>query len=222
VRDRRTLDEIADEAVAEINPPAESKEACRALVMDCLEAISRMRIHPMKTSNMIATSMAGYAKALRAARAKAAAAYATFSLPYHFFDEHGDGALNFIDLLDDELKNVEDLLEVYGSSKSKGRPLRDLRANVAAEAARDLIDHDCPWRRKPTLTAKGPWLRLSSLLYEALTGEYDRDLLRYCRRLAKAGPVKTTMSHLGTSIDITDLNDRFRRAAYARGKFYLR
>jgi hypothetical protein len=221
MRKRRTLDEIADEAVAVINPPAESKAACRALVMGRLEMISGLRFHVPRHRPTI-TSLEGYAKALRAAKAKAAAAYAAdpflrrarrqsptppSSPPVEpdvpisgiqlsdwvhrkahdrtDFDEHGDVELNFIDVLDDELKRAEQRCElvrdIANCSPQKGHPLPDLCAVWAVQEALNLIDRDCPWRRRPTLTATGPWLRLSSLLYEANTGKVEHDLSRYCR-----------------------------------------
>ena len=67
----------------------------------------------------------------------------------------------------------------------------DFIAHAAAIKARDIIDPNperqpenigkCQWRRKATLTAGGPWLTLSNLLYEGAIGEHDRDMSRYCR-----------------------------------------
>jgi hypothetical protein len=174
--------------------------------------------------------MEGYAKALRAVRAKAVAAHAFHLLPrYCVFGEHGDGVSSFIDLLDDELKEVERLCAhardvANNSPKPKGHPPLDGCALRAAQEAGDLIGGDWPWRRRPTLTATGPWLRLSSLLYEANTGKDNRDLSRYCRKLmrrrgttpARARVVEETAYYDGTSQDITDLNERFTRAKDAR------
>jgi len=230
MRKRRTLDEIADEAVEVIDPPAEIKDGCRALVMDRLEKISRTHFSTLRTRPII-ISMEGYAKALRAVRTKAVAAHAFHLLPrYCVFDEHGDGVSSFIDLLDDELKEVKRLCDfardmANNSPKPKGHPLPDERARGAALAAGDLIGGDWPWRRKPTLTAGGPWLRLSSLLYEANTGEVDRDLSRYCRKLMRGRRTMPTRTRVvettayypdGTSQDITDLDEWLRRAKDAR------
>jgi hypothetical protein len=161
--------------------------------MDRLRKMSRTEF-PVLRHRPLITSLEGFAKALRAVKTKAAAAYAAcpgLSPDYLFFNEHGDGVL-FIEYIDRYRKAIEGLCEEYRDcSPQKGHRLRDPCADAAVRQARDLIDRNCPWRRKPTLTAKGPWLRLASLVYEANTGEYDRNLLRYCRRLAKADPVKT-------------------------------
>ncbi len=38
-----------------------------------------------------------------------------------------------------------------------------------------------PWRQDATLTEGRPWLKLAALIYEAVTGEYDHDMMLACR-----------------------------------------
>src|SRR6516162_3200037 len=80
MRKRRTLDEIADEAVEVIDPPAASREACHASLMDHIKMMSRARFGLLPTRRAL-TSLEDYAKALRAVKAKAAAVEAVFWLP---------------------------------------------------------------------------------------------------------------------------------------------
>jgi hypothetical protein len=79
-----------------------------------------------------------------------------------------------------------------------GGQQRDLIADVAAQAARGLLelrfffpkDRDDkdppgvknPWRQKATLTDKGAWPRLAALIYEAVTDRYDHDMMPACRQ----------------------------------------
>jgi hypothetical protein len=202
VCNRRTLDEIADDAVAVIDPPAESKEACRALVMKYLTKLSRVQLKGEMRGRAAITRLKGYARALHVAKWKAQAVDAVWGMPeISVFDEDWDGDFSFIDLLDEELKRVEELLEspcvTLLSKRQKGKHPKDPYAVEAVKMAHDLIDRDCPWRQKPTLTTKGPWLRLSRLLYEAGTGKAGRDLSRYCRQRWAAGPTKITFSNIG-------------------------
>jgi len=92
----------------------------------------------------------------------------------------------FTDLLDYELKKAESQHKRLSTmGKSKGREL-DPRGEVAAQEALKLIDGDYPWRQNPTLSPKGPWMRLSSLLFEVASGKRNHNMRRYCDKLHKA------------------------------------
>jgi hypothetical protein len=183
----RSPDDIADAAAEAVNAPADSNEAeaFRAAVIACC---NKLRDAPYKhvRKRELEAALENYATALRVARARAEAVKEAFYLPkITIFGQSTDDHLtdiNFIDLLDDQTKQVEEMRKfAHVLSKQKGARPKDPVATAVVHMAHRLITRHCPWLGKPTLTPNGPWLSLSSLLYEALTGEVDRDLSWYCR-----------------------------------------
>lgn len=181
----RDLNMILTAAEEAIEPPADSVEVFRATLET---AISTVRGFHEATANLpspgeMKTRVADYLKALRAAR-KAANVVRRF----HW-------TADFVATLDQEIREVEDRA---GFPVPHGAKQRDLVADMAARAARDLLEtrfvfpEHCgkiivpgvknPWRRDATLTEGGPWLTLAALIYEAVTGRDNHDMMPACRQ----------------------------------------
>jgi hypothetical protein len=195
---------ILTEAVDLINP-RDSVELFRATLKT---AIATVRGFHERAANLpppreMKTLAADYLKALREAR-KAANAVAPFYWSKAYGPGHDPGhdradrvppsPYNFVEALDREIREVEDRADFpvpYGAKP------RDVIADMAARAARDFLEarfifpEHCgkitvpgiknPWRRDARLTDGGPWLKLAALIYEAVTGEYDHDMMLACR-----------------------------------------
>jgi hypothetical protein len=193
----RDLDAILDAAVRLIDPPA--KEMFRAVLTT---TISTVRGIHEKTMNLpspakMKSLVAGYLKTLRAARKKAyAVAPFYWSKAFGRDDDPGHDRAdrvppppyNFVDALDREIREVEDCA---GFPVLGARP-RNLSADMSAHAARGLLEarfifpQDSPgvanpWRQDAQLTDGGSWLELAALIYEAVTGVDNHDMMPACR-----------------------------------------
>jgi hypothetical protein len=108
---------------------------------------------------------------LRAARRAAAGRHAT--APWQARNEAASQQ-QLIALLDKEISRVKILLELDARRGSKPR---DSVADMAAQLAFSLIRP----LHKPTIYSDGLWHQVTGLLYEAVTGQPERDLLKYLR-----------------------------------------
>ncbi len=182
----RDRDAILKAAVDLIDPLAKNVELFRATLKT---AIATVRSFHERAANlpspreMKKTRVADYLKALRAARKKANAV-----APFYW-------SADFIEALDREIREVEDRA---GFPVPPGAQQRDLIADMAARAARGLLEtrfvfpEHCgkiiapgvknPWRQDAPLTAEGPWLTLAALIYEAVTGKDNHDMMPACRQ----------------------------------------
>jgi hypothetical protein len=194
-KERRSLEEIMDEAVEVIAPPAEARDLCRKKVADNVRWLQ----NPYKVVHRreLIRAVDRYTRALRKVRTARAAA-----------DMAGYVSAEKFERVAEELKYAEGFAEDFrGLPAKKGGGIEDWHAKIVVEAARDLLDPDpfreqvwfggsefpyddeylkyeCPWRDKPTLYIDGKWHRLSVLLYEAITGRVRSDLKRYCIKSA--------------------------------------
>jgi hypothetical protein len=179
----RDPDAILAAAVELIKPPAE--EMFRAALTTTILTVRG--IHE-KTASLPSPAemkdlMEDYLEALRAAR-KTANAVA----PFYW-------SADFVEALDREIREVEDRA---GFPVPHGAQPRDLTADMAAAAARGLLefrfifpkDRDGkdlpavknPWRQDAPLTEGGVWPELSALIYEAVTGRANHDMMPACRQ----------------------------------------
>jgi hypothetical protein len=191
----RKLDEILTEAVKLINPRKDNVEAFRAQLkvrIDMARQIHEETANMPPPGEMKARAEA-YLTALHAAKKRARA--------FHGPPAHSTSQIypwdNFLAELDREIMWVEPT--ATGLVVPHGSQQRDTVADLAAFMARDLIDPDpyrhpenrgkdlpaidCPWRQRAKLTDGGPWLKLATLIYEGATGEYNRDMMKYCREV---------------------------------------
>ena len=176
----RTQEEIVRDAVEAINPPVEAKELCRTRVNECIRHLKKLRdaLQPHlgkpgwkdslpKPRKDIADDAKRLRKVLKQTHA---------SLRYV-------GGPKFVKELDASIRRLEHLCayikehEVIHGSRQWSLPKQ-----LSVQMAFELLKFDGRRQSKVTLTDKGPWLRLSSLLHEALTGEYNCDLSGYCRK----------------------------------------
>jgi hypothetical protein len=166
-----TLDDLLDAAIEIIDPPDNSVELCRARVGYYIDLIKKnrevLRAKLETSPAVVKKALADYAEQLRKAKKMAG------RLTYFGLDK-------FSAELDTQIRRVEhirDSIEVKHGSRQWSLP-----AQLSIQAAYELLVLDDPsWRQKPTLTVGGPWHKLSSLMYEALTGEHERDLSKYLR-----------------------------------------
>jgi hypothetical protein len=180
----RDLAAILAAAVELINPPPDSKELFRATLET---TISTVRGIHEKTTGLpspaeMKSRVADYLKTLSAVR-KTANAVA----PFYW-------SADFVEALDREIREVE---ARAGFPVPHGAQQRDLIADMAARAARGLLElrfifpKDCdgkdlpavenPWRQDAPLTAGRAWPELSALIYEAVTGIDNHDMMKACR-----------------------------------------
>jgi hypothetical protein len=200
----RELAAILDAAVKLINPPPDSKKLFRATLET---AISTVRGIHEKTASLpspgeMRDRAESYLTALLVAkkRAKAVAPF-YWSKAFGRDDDPGHdradrvppSPYNFIEALDREIREVEACVNF---PVPHGAQQRDLTADMTARAARGFLevqfvfpeDHGKiivpgvknPWRRDVKPTA-GIVLKLAALIYEAVTGEYDHDMMPACR-----------------------------------------
>jgi hypothetical protein len=173
----RELDEIIRNAVAVINPPTASKEACYARVDYCIsDLIFAQGLLPKGTPATERDTVREYLQALHKTRKLMLALVPTLCAIRGI-----GGGVDRLGVLDGWIREAEiwhsRIIVRHGSRQW------DSVAEWSALVGHHLLVHDeCSWRQKATLTDGGPWLRLSSLLYEAATGKYDRDLAKYCRQ----------------------------------------
>jgi hypothetical protein len=181
----RELDAILTAAVKLIDPAADSIGLFRATLETTISTVRE--IHERSVNLPSPAEMKGdvadYLEALRAARKKA---YAV--APFYW-------SADFVAALDQETREVK---ARAGFPVPHGAQPRDLTADMAARAARDLLEtrfvfpEHCgkiivpgvknPWRRDATLTEGGPWLTLAALIYEAVTGRDNHDMMPACRQ----------------------------------------
>jgi hypothetical protein len=187
--ERRSDAEIVDELLVVLNPPPDQREAIRAKVMSRLERIrlktSWIRdIAPerFRSANKRKKELGDYLKALRTAARKYRA------LPRRHWGCYEQE--RFREQLDGEIGCIR-----WHHNKIKvghGHKPRDLSAKQAVQSALGLL---CPrwWETPreewPKITREGPWHLLSTLLYEALRGQSDRDhVLNYMANLKRQWP----------------------------------
>jgi hypothetical protein len=180
----RDLDAILDAAVELINPPLDSKELFQATLET---TISTVRGIHEKTASLpspgeMRDRAESYLTALLVAKKRANAVRR-----FHWSAE-------FVEVLDREIREVEARANF---PVPHGAQQRDLTADMAARAARDFLkvrfifpkDRDGkdlpavknPWLQDAPLTKGAPWLVLAALIYEAVAGEYDHDMMPACR-----------------------------------------
>jgi hypothetical protein len=182
----RDLNAILDEAVDLIDPLKGSVELFQATLET---TISNVRgIHEKTTSLPSPAEMrddvAAHLEALGAVR-KTAFAVA----PFYW-------SADFAAALDQETREVK---ARAGFPVPHGAQPRDLTADMAAHAARGLLefrfifpkdrdDKDLhlpaiknPWQQDAPLTEGGRWPMLAALIYEAVTGRANHDMMPACR-----------------------------------------
>jgi len=207
-KERRSLDEIVNDAIEVIRKQPRqgtaprhlssgSIEAFRKLMKDCVSALQQVKDHPQlfreRSPAEKKKRWGDYANLLLHRTRKAAVAIHQWN--GHMHPWTGE----FISKLDEEIRLAERLRDF---DLVNGRVVRLLKRTVkvdyvggwATHMARVVMDPQhlsaCPWRCTPTLTADGTWYRLSALLYEAVTGVHDRDLSRYCRKDDRSRPAE--------------------------------
>jgi hypothetical protein len=186
--ERRTDAEIVDELLVELDPPPDQREAIRAKVIRRIKYMrlkaDRVReIAPerFRSAQKRKKELGDYLKALWAAARKYRA------LPRRHYDS--DEQKMFRELLYQEILRIE--MHHRDIKVGHGHKPRDLSAKQAAESALGLL---CPrwWETPreewPKITREGAWHLLSTLLYEALSSQSDRDhVLNYMARLKRQG-----------------------------------
>src|SRR5271166_2393856 len=166
---KRTREEIVTDALKVIAPPATLRDKWHTRIGNCIDGLERIPREHIRTRD-IKKSLQAYEKALRAARK----ASLSFRL-WQYIAPNGE----FIKQVDEQLAAVERYKGTQWG-KDKGAKLIDLDAEAAVQSARDLIEC-CPWLRAPAVSSKGAWHRLSSLLYEGITGTSNKGLMHYLR-----------------------------------------
>jgi hypothetical protein len=179
----RDLDAILAAAVELINPDAVGLfQATLETAISTVRGIHERAVNLPSPAEM-KSDVADYLKALRAARKKA---YAV--APFYW-------SADFAAALDQETREVK---ARAGFPVPHGAQPRDLTADMAAHAARGLLearfifpkDRDDkdppgiknPWRRGAPLTEGGLWPELAALIYEAVTGRDNHDMMPACRQ----------------------------------------
>jgi hypothetical protein len=170
---------------AQRDPPAESVE----LFQTTLDTtISTVRGIHEKTASLpspaeMKDNVDDYLKALRTARKKA---YAV--APFYW-------SFDFAAALNQEAREVK---ARAGLPVPHGAQQRDLIADMAARAARDLLEVRFifpkdrplpavanPWRQDARLTKGRLWLKLAALIYKGATGKRPPDMMLACRDFDK-------------------------------------
>jgi len=155
----RTRDEIVREALEVIKPPAEQRDAVRAQLISCVDAMPKLVVPALRRWTA------------REPRMKQLRRYLKYLLATR---QACLGGAEFLAALDAEIERVQQRCD-----KRYGKKPRDHVAEVAALYANDLLK---PRRR--TLTPSGHWITLTMLFYEAATGRAERDHVeKYCREL---------------------------------------
>jgi hypothetical protein len=198
----RELAAILDAAVKLINPPPDSKKLFRATLET---AISTVRGIHEKTASLpspgkMRDRAESYLTALLVAkkRAKAVAPF-YWSKAFGRDDDPGHDRAdrvppppyNFIEALDREIREVKACVNF---PVPRGAQQRDLTADMAVRASRGFLEAQSfpkdrdgkdlvknPWRQDAPLTEGGVWPELSALIYEAVTGRANHDMMPACR-----------------------------------------
>jgi hypothetical protein len=184
IPERRSDAEIVDELLVVLDPPPDQREAIRAKVMTRIERIrlktSWIRdIAPerFRSANKRKKELGDYLKALQTADRKYRA------LPRRHYEDWLQE--KFREQLAQEIDRI--MVQYRGINVGHGHKPRDLSAKQAVQSALGLL---CPrwWETPreewPKITREGPWHLLSTLLYEALRGQSDRDhVLNYMAKL---------------------------------------
>jgi hypothetical protein len=187
---RQRLAEIADEMVEVVNPPANQRAACRANVDRYIKSIGDYTKAPRGPSaGEFKQKLKDYLKALHATKRN------NVRLPksHSYFDEHQQ----FLAQLDAEIQRMK--VEQANVEVPRGHKPVDPIAIAAVQYAIKLLDPD--WYRRPRqelppLTKGKRWHLLSQLLYEAASGEADRDhVLDYMRRSKKFRRVRLLLPY---------------------------
>jgi hypothetical protein len=186
---RRSDAEIVDEMLAVLNPPADQREAIRAKVASRIESMRlreswRRTIAPehFRSAQKRKKELGDYLKALRAAARK----YRALPRRHYDYDEQE----KFREQLHEEIDRIT--WHHNDIKVGPGHKPRDLSAEQVVRSALGLL---CPrwWqtpRKKwPSISMEGKWHLLSTLLYEALRGQSDRDhVLNYMAKLRRRWP----------------------------------
>jgi hypothetical protein len=180
----RDPDAILAAAVELIKPDSvELFQATLETTISIVRGIHEKTASVPSPAEMKKRHIAAHLKALRAVR-KTANAVA----PFYW-------SADFVAALDRETREVKDRA---GFPVPPGAQPRDLTADMAARAARGLLevrfifpkDRDGkdlpavknPWRQDAPLTEGGVWPELSALIYEAITGRANHDMMPACRQ----------------------------------------
>jgi hypothetical protein len=187
--ERRSDAEIVGELLVVLNPPPDLREAIRAKVMS---RIGYMRLKTswirdiaperFRSAQKRKKELEDYLKALRTTARK----YRALPRRHYVYDEQE----KFREQLDEEIDRIT--WHHSDINVGHGHKPRDLSAKQAVQSALGLL---CPrwWETSreewPKITREGPWHLLSTLLYEALRGQSDRDhVLNYMAKLKRQWP----------------------------------
>jgi hypothetical protein len=174
----RASDDVIGRMIEAIGPPADRLTMCRSDLEALLPKLRR-RWRELPPPGKARSALRDYAKALRNAKlhaTKVARFRKVARLDATKKDLWWDEPSSFIADLEREIKSAE----FYGDTLvvPRGSPRRDPNKKLATVMARDLLRE---YGKRATLTVDRPWLKLSSLLYEAITGIKDADLSGDCR-----------------------------------------
>src|SRR6516165_4195141 len=167
---RRSDEEIVAEALNALTPPSDKREATRSEVLTLIHSLRRFEqagLHRQPSAGQRKEQLNTYFNNLRATKR-------TFFM----------GSDEFLTYLDAEIADIKWQHDFQVSRMPKASRPRDWVAIVAAAMAHGLIPE-----ARATLTAGGPWHRLSMLLYEAATGKHDCDkVLKYMAEIKNRDP----------------------------------
>ena len=160
----RSDQEIVADALKAINPPSANREVISTEIVRLIHRIRRIERKRLPSFGVMKEQLETYLKNLRATKRT-------------FFK----GSPTFLTHLDDEIVQINSLRDVVVGMVKKGSRQWDFIALVATGMAQHLISAE-----KATLTANGPWHRLSMLFYEAATGKRDQNrVLKYMAEIKR-------------------------------------
>ena len=166
----RSDDEIVEEALDVIHPPADRREEAGADLRSCLRAIRRAQARWPSNRRETTQRLNRYLKRLRAVK----------RTEWPWQDKVFLAALNA------QIERVQQHL----SERRPGARPRDSIAGAAAALSRHFLS---PAQQK--LTRNGKWHSLAMLLYEA-TGRDDADkVLKYMYEIKHGKPVREPLLH---------------------------
>jgi hypothetical protein len=187
--ERRSDAEIVDELLVVLNPPPDQREAIRAKVMRRIEYmrlkaswIRDIAPERFRSAQKRKKELGAYLKALRTTARKYRA------LPRRHYDKYEQE--KFREQLDEEIDRIT--WHHRNINVGHGHKPSDLSAKQAVQSALGLLCQrwwETPREEWPKITREGPWHLLSTLLYEALRGQSDRDhVLNYMAKLKRQWP----------------------------------
>jgi hypothetical protein len=160
----RSDEEFVAEALELINPPSDNRDTTRNEVVDSihnLRVIHRCEFFRQPSPGERKERLKTYLKNLQAAKR---------TIYRGFQTKDSD---EFLRHLDAEIERIKPLYDYEVSKRGRRSKPRDATAALAASMAQGLISG------RATLTAHGPWHRLSMLLYEAATGKSNCNKVLY-------------------------------------------